>query len=128
MGVDVNAEVLPRQQARSESSNRDAGRPRKDLPPIVRASERQTLFMAVRFRRGGQTTICDVVDLSEAGCRLRLSANFVDVGDTVFIKPDSLEALAGTVRWKNDHWMGIEFQQTVYRPVVDHLVRTSALT
>lgn len=95
-----------------------------DKPPVIRANERQKLFMTARFRCGGQTAICDVVNLSESGCKLRVSANFVDVGDMVFVKPDGLETLAGTVRWKYDGWMGVEFQQAVYRPVVDHLVRT----
>ena len=97
-----------------------------DKPPVIRGSERQALFLAARFRRGGQTSVCDVIDLSESGCRLRIRANFVDVGDTVFIKPEGMETLAGTVRWKNDGWMGVEFLEAVYRPVVDHLVRASA--
>lgn len=96
-----------------------------DKPPVIRGAERQALFLAAQFRRGGQTSRCDVIDLSESGCRLRITANFVDVGDTVFIKLEGLEALAGTVRWKNDDWMGIEFHGAVYRPVVDHIVTSS---
>lgn len=99
-----------------------------DKTPIIRSSERQALFLTARFRRGGHTAMCDVIDLSESGCKLRIAANFVDVGDTVFIRPEGLEALSGTVRWKNDGWMGVEFLEAVYRPVVDHLVRTSTTT
>jgi len=99
-----------------------------DKPPVIRGSERQALFLAARFRRGGQTSMCDVIDLSESGCRLRITTNFVDVGDTVFVKPDGMEAMAGTVRWTNDGWTGVEFHEAVYRPVVDHLVRSSTST
>ena len=106
-------------------SSAAAGGSMSDAPPIIRASERQKLLMLAQFRRGGQTVRCDVVNLSESGCMLRLNANFVEVGDTVFIKPEKLETLAGTVRWMKAGWLGVEFHQTVYRPVVDHLVRAS---
>ena len=96
-----------------------------DKPPVIRRYERQKLVLAARFRRSGKTALCDVVNLSEAGCKLQLGANVVDVGDTVFIKPANLETLAGTVRWQNEGCMGVEFHQAVYRPVVDHLVRTN---
>lgn len=99
-----------------------------EKPPVIRRSERQPLFLAARFRHGGQTSLCNLIDLSESGCRLRITANFVDVGSTVFIKLERLEALTGTVRWKDDDWMGIEFHEAVYRPVVDHLVKSSTTT
>ena len=96
-----------------------------DAPPVIRSSERQKLLMSALFRKGSQTASCDVVNLSESGCSVRLRANFAEVGDTVLIKPEKLETLAGTVRWKNEGLLGVEFHRAVYRPVVDHLVRAS---
>ena len=93
---------------------------------LVRDYERKALTVSARLRRGWQTTFCDVADLSEAGCKLKAAVNFIDVGHRVFVQPDGLEKLTGIVRWKNGDWMGVEFDRAVYRPVVDHLVKTSS--
>lgn len=94
--------------------------------PVIRANNRQRLAVAARLRRAGQMALCEVVNLSETGCKLKVTANFVAVGDSVSIKPEGLEAIAGTVRWKDDGWLGVEFHNSIYLPVVDHLVRTNA--
>jgi len=96
-----------------------------DKPPVIRANDRQRLVTTARLRRGGRTVDCKMVNLSETGCKLMVTATFAEVGDTVFVRPDGLETQTGTVRWKNDDSIGVEFVQSVYRPVVDHLVRSS---
>ena len=89
--------------------------------PVIRANERRRLAFAARLRSAGRMTICEVVNLSETGCKLKAAANFLEVGDTVSIKPDTLEPLTGTVRWKEDGCIGVEFHSPMYGPVVDHL-------
>jgi hypothetical protein len=51
--------------------------------------------------------------------------NFAAVGDSVTIKPEALEAPTGTVRWKEDGWLGVEFNNPMYGPVVDYLAKTN---
>ena len=93
--------------------------------PVIRANNRQKLAAAARLRRAGQMAPCEVVNMSETGCKLKVVANFVAVGDRVSIKPEGLEAITGPVRWKDDGWLGVEFHNSIYPPVVDHLVRTN---
>ena len=92
---------------------------------VIRSSERRKLVFGVRLRCAGRMALCEVVDLSETGCKLKAVANFVAVGDSVSIKPEALEFLTGTVRWKNDDWLGIEFHKPMYGPVVDLLAPTN---
>lgn len=87
----------------------------------TRATERRKLEFAARLRSAGRIAICEVVNLSETGCKLKAAANFLEVGDNVSIKPDTLEPLTGTVRWKEDGCIGVEFHSPMYGPVVDHL-------
>ena len=91
----------------------------------IRESKRRRLVFSARLRSAGQMTLCEVVDLSETGCKLKAVANFVAVGDSVTIKPEALETLTGTVRWKDGGWLGVEFHYPMYGPVVDHLARTN---
>ena len=93
--------------------------------PVIRESLRRRLIFGARLRRAGQMTLCEVVDLSETGCKLKAVANFVEVSDSVTIKPEALEVLTGTVRWKEDGWLGVEFHRPMYGPVVDHLAKTN---
>ena len=92
---------------------------------VIRSSERRKLVFGVRLRCAGRMALCEVVDLSETGCKLKAVANFVTVGDNVTIKPEALEVLTGTVRWKEDGWLGVEFHHSMYGPVVDHLAKTN---
>ncbi len=97
-----------------------------ETAPVIRASERRKLVFAAQLRSAGRTAYCQVVNLSEAGCKLEAVANFLKVGDRVSIKPEALELLTGTVRWKEGGWIGVEFHSPMYGPVVDHLARTNA--
>ena len=93
--------------------------------PELRKSKRRRLVFNARLSRAGRMTLCEVVDLSETGCKLKAVANFVAVGDSVSIKPDALEVLTGTVQWKKDDWLGVKFHNPMYGPVVDHLAKTN---
>jgi hypothetical protein len=84
--------------------------------PVIRANKRRRLVLTARLRRAGQI----------AFCKVKAVANFAAVGDSVTIKPEALEALTGTVRWKEDGWLGVEFNNPMYGPVVDYLAKTNA--
>ena len=74
--------------------------------PVIRANKRRRLVLTARLRRAGQMAFCEVVNLSA-------------------IKLEALEVLTGTVRWKEDGWLGVEFHNSMYGPVVDHLAKTN---
>ena len=50
---------------------------------------------------------------------------FCEVVNLSAIKLEALEVLTGTVRWKEDGWLGVEFHNSMYGPVVDHLAKTN---
>ena len=93
--------------------------------PVIRVNKRRMLVLAARLRRAGQMAFCEVVNLSETGCKLKAVACFAAVGVSVTIKPEALEVLTGTVRWKEDGWLGVEFHNSMYGPVVDHHAKTN---
>lgn len=65
----------------------------------------------------------EISDISTQGCCVRVRSLQLRVGSHVVIRPQGLEALGGTVRWIARDCAGVEFDQAIYGPVVDHLVR-----
>lgn len=47
----------------------------------------------------------------------------VKPGMRVVIRPDGLEGLSGIVRWVRGNQIGVEFDTTLYEPIVEHLCR-----
>lgn len=95
-------------------------------PPIIREHLRQKLTLPAKVRFGGQLVDGQIVNLSEAGCKLKVVTRHVQVGTSVYIKPVGLELVIGKVIWAEDYQLGVAFVQRIYRPVVDHLVRFNA--
>lgn len=97
-----------------------------DQPPIIREHLRQELILSAKVRYGGQPVDGQIVNLSEAGCKVKATAHRAEIGASVFIKPSGLELIVGKVIWTQENQFGVEFQEPIYRPVVDHLVRVNA--
>lgn len=97
-----------------------------DQPPIIREHLRQKLILSAKVRCGGQPIDGQIVNLSEAGCKVTAVTHRAEIGASVFIKPSGLELIVGRVIWSQDNQFGVEFEQHIYRPVVDHLVRANA--
>lgn len=65
----------------------------------------------------------EISDISPQGCCIRTDTVLFRVGSRVVIRPQGLEPLGGTVRWIADDCAGVEFDQPIYAPIVDHLAR-----
>lgn len=63
-----------------------------------------------------------VSDLSVRGCRIATSAEGIAVGASVFVRLSELAPLRATVRWSGKGMVGLEFNQPLYIPVLDHLL------
>lgn len=62
-----------------------------------------------------------ISDISPEGCCVSTNSLFFRVGTRVVIRPEGLEGLTGTVRWIQGDRAGVEFDQPIYGPVLDHL-------
>jgi hypothetical protein len=65
----------------------------------------------------------EISDISTQGCCIKTDTVLFRVGSHVLIRPDGMEALGGTVRWIAGDCAGLEFDRTIYDPIVDHLVQ-----
>lgn len=90
-----------------------------------RRAERLALVLPGRCRTiGGIAENVVIHDLSAFGCRIAAGSLAVQPGARVIVKPGTMEGLTGTVRWVGRQVAGIEFEQPLYAPLVDHLHRT----
>lgn len=64
-----------------------------------------------------------LVDLSTSGCQVVMRNGILRLGQSLLIRPESIEALAGTVRWINKDRAGIEFAFALHPSVFDHLLK-----
>lgn len=96
-----------------------------DRLAYLRRSERLPVVLPARCRsRNGFLDKVVITDISREGCRFHSFAITVKEGDLVVIRPEGLEGLCGKVRWVKGHRAGVEFDQPLYGPVVEHLHRT----
>jgi hypothetical protein len=68
----------------------------------------------------------DIVDLTQEGCRIFAKGLPLRTGQKVRVRPENFQPLPGTVRWVENDFAGIEFDNSLYGPVVEHLQRTFA--
>ena len=94
---------------------------------IPRNEQRQLVELPANCRtQSGLRGSGRISDISAQGCCIATNGLFVRVGLKVVIRPEGLEGLTGTVRWINGERAGIEFDNPLYEPVVDHLARIHA--
>lgn len=90
--------------------------------PNRRGGSRKTLLLNARCRVSlGNSAEVWLLDLSTSGCRLFGRAGLLRLGQAVMIRPEGLEAHAGTVMWVSGEQAGVHFEQTLHPAVVDHL-------
>lgn len=88
----------------------------------ARKVERIPVALAARCRTmGGMRDEAYLCDISTHGCRIVTRSLYLSVGMRVTIKPDGLEAFSGVVRWLGQDGAGVEFDNPLYGPVVEHL-------
>lgn len=86
---------------------------RADRKPVVLSAQCRT--------QSGLRDQGSISDISPEGCCVTTNSLFFRVGTRVVIRPEGMEGLTGTVRWIAGERAGVEFDNPIYAPVVDHL-------
>jgi hypothetical protein len=87
-----------------------------------RQSERKPVKLAAQCRtRSGLRDKGLISDISAEGCCVSTDSLFFRVGTRVVIRPEGMEGLSGIVRWISGDKAGVEFDNPLYGPVIDHL-------
>lgn len=94
-------------------------------PGDKRATERVRLSLEGELRWGtnpwGKVLL---EDLSAGGFKAQWRP-MCPVGTPVSVKIAGLSPLRATLRWKNNDYIGCEFDNPLYQPLVDHIARVS---
>jgi hypothetical protein len=94
---------------------------------FIRRCDRRPIVLPARCRsRTGFVNHVVITDLSPDGCRIESRGLTLVADDLVTLRPEGLESLVGVVRWRGNRQAGIEFEQPLYLPVVEHLARLHA--
>jgi hypothetical protein len=83
------------------------------------------ILARIRARKGTLNDI-RVLDLSLAGCIIDRHALSLARDERVLIKLPGLALMPCNVCWVEEHTVGLEFEQPLYEPVFDHLLRACA--
>ncbi|QFT77742.1 PilZ domain-containing protein [Erythrobacter sp. THAF29] len=94
-----------------------------NMHSIPRAAERRSLHIMVKSRVKSRVVFCDLIDISEGGCKLRGSSGFANVGDRVTMKVDGVNAPLGVIAWIEGKLAGVAFEGQMHGAVIDHLIR-----
>jgi hypothetical protein len=90
-------------------------------------SAKQPIVLLARIRaRKGTINDIRVLDLSLAGCIIDRCALSLACNERVLIKLPGLALMPCYVCWMEESTVGLEFEQPLYEPVLDHLLRTCA--
>jgi len=92
-----------------------------------RRAERKSVVLRAQCRtQGGLRDSGYISDISAQGCCVSTNSLFFRVGSRVLIRPEGMEGLTGIVRWIAGDKAGIEFDNPIYGPIVDHLAKMHA--
>ncbi len=98
-----------------------------NMHSISRAAERRSLSLMIKGRVKSRPVYCDLIDISEGGCKLRGSAGFASVGDRMTMKVAGVNAPLGRVAWVDGKFAGIAFEGEMHAAVIDHLIHQQDL-
>ena len=98
-----------------------------NMHSISRAAERRSLSLMIKVRVKSRVVYCDLIDISEGGCKVRGSSGFANVGDRVTMKVGGVNAPLGLVVWIEGKVAGIAFEGEMHGAVIDHLVREQGI-
>jgi len=89
----------------------------------LRREERERVIMpgGIRYDVTSRTVVT-VADLSTSGCRIDQPGHDLALGSIVFVRLDHLAPLRARVRWNEPGIAGLEFEQPLYIPVLNHLL------
>ncbi len=87
-----------------------------------RRTQRKPVIIAAQCRtQSGMRDRAEISDISPEGCCITTHSLFFRTGGRVTIRPEGLEGLTGVIRWVLGDRAGVEFDQTLYGPIVDHI-------
>lgn len=87
-----------------------------------RRGDRKSVVLAAQCRtQSGLRDGGSISDISSTGCCVTTTSLFFRVGARVVIRPEGIEGLSGVIRWIDGDRAGIEFDNPIYEPVVDHI-------
>jgi hypothetical protein len=94
--------------------------------PSPRSWDRRASAIEFGIRRsGGHCFRVRLFDLSPRGCKIEFVER-PDVGERVWVKFDTLQGIAGSVRWVAGHVGGVQFEPPMHEAVFNALVGRAA--
>jgi hypothetical protein len=88
---------------------------------MARKEDRRRLAMNALCNTPTDRQVVGISNLSAKGCQITAINMSFAVGQTVVLRPDTLESMAGTVKWASGQRAGIEFTRPLNPAVVGHL-------
>lgn len=98
-----------------------------NMQNISRAAERRPLGLLVKSRVQSRLIYCDLIDISEGGCKIKASQGFAEVGDRVILKVGAVNAPLGRIAWIDGRMAGVAFEGEMHEAVLDHLCKHNGL-
>ena len=121
-----------------DNKDRSPRRPPAFLSALRRVHESRSLseeaikkskFVLAKCRlTTGSVSGIIVLDLSVAGCMIDTCALAIRPRQRILIQLPSLAYSAARVLWVEEKLAGLEFEQPLYGPVLDHLLRVFSMT
>jgi hypothetical protein len=92
---------------------------------LLQEAEDNTRVLISRMRsRSGLVGEVNVVDLSLAGCLIEKQALTIRPEDRILLKLPGLRYLTAYVSWVEDRHAGLVFEEPLYEPVLNHVVKS----
>ena len=90
----------------------------------IRREERHGVAVEGRYRTGsGVPKDVSVLDISEGGCRFFDKFGRLIPGARITVRIGAIGPIEATVRWCEDQIVGVEFDNPIYGPVLEHIRR-----
>lgn len=90
----------------------------------IRREERHGVAVEGRYRTGsGVPKDVSVLDISEGGCRFFDKFGRLIPGARITVRIGAIGPIEATVRWCEDQVVGVEFDNPIYGPVLEHIRR-----
>ena len=86
--------------------------------------ERPPVLVSRLRSRSGFVSEVNVIDLSLAGCLIERQAMAIRRDDRVLLLLPGLRYLAAAVAWIEDGRAGLIFEEPLYEPVLNHVVKS----
>ncbi len=88
----------------------------------TRKTPRFEISVQGRYRTGtGVARDVPILEMSEAGCRFYDRFGRLSPGAEISVRIETIGPIVATVKWSEDHIIGVQFQQPLYGPVFEHI-------